>query len=124
MRKLRDGDSWCSEALPVLQLCAIDKPLFPNLKTLRLWGIMEEFIPFIPSFLSPRTTAIDITLQRTNPPKEIVASVIATLPTLCPNLQRITLSSLPREPMITVAASGTFLASNQIPSDASVWIPR
>jgi hypothetical protein len=98
----------------VLQLCAINEPLFPNLKSLKLWSTVGEFIPFIPSFLSPRTTSVSITFTEYNPPKVVfVASMLTALPTLCPNLQTICLRSLPRDPIITVAASKLLLTINR-----------
>ena len=42
----------------------------------------------------------------------MVVSVIATLPTLCPNLQDVSLLSLPIDPMITAAVSGMLLTSS------------
>ena len=97
----------------VLQLCAVDEPLFPQLETLKLWRVTGEFVPFIPLFLSPGTTAIDIAFERSRLPKVVVASMITTFPTLCPNLQEITLRFLPRNPVIADAVSGMLLASNQ-----------
>ena len=115
MRKLRGlgaKESRSSEALSVLQLRATNEPMFPNLKTLDLWH-NGEAIPFIPLFLSPRTTAITLGFSESAPPNAIIASVIATFPTLCPNLQEIILYSLPRGPMVTAAVSGMVLASNE-----------
>ena len=98
--------------LSALQLHAINEPLFPNLGNLRLCPIGRKLAPFISLFLSPRTTVIDITFDESLP-KLMVALTIATLPTLCPNLQKILLFSLPRDPMITAAVSGMLLASNR-----------
>ena len=39
--------------------------------------------------------------------------MVATFPTLCPNLQEISLKCLPRDPIITAAVSGMILASNR-----------
>jgi len=39
--------------------------------------------------------------------------MIATIPTACPNLQEITLHSLPRDPIITTAVSAMLLSSNR-----------
>ena len=102
-----------SEVLSVLQLCTAKKPLFPNLKTLELCQVTGDFIPFIPLFLSPRTTTIDIMFDESDLPKAAVASMIAALPTLCPDLQGIHLQELPRDPMITAAVSEMLLATNQ-----------
>jgi len=104
--------SLSSEVLSVLQLRTANEPLLPNLKTLSLQST-GEFIPFIPLFLSPRTTDINISLSGANPPKALVASILTTLSTMCPNLQQIYLHSLPSDPMIVAAVSGILLASNR-----------
>ena len=96
-----------------MQLCTINKPLLPNLKTLSWWGIEGSFIPFIPLFLSSRTTSIYLAFVHNNSPKAAVASIITTLPTLCPNLQAISLRALPRDPMITAAVFGVLLITNR-----------
>ena len=104
-----DLDILSPKAFSILRLCAIDGPLFPNLKTLELWPTIGGFVPFIPLFLSHRTLVV--TIQFTEPhPKAVIASMITTLPTLCPNLREITLTYLPRHPMITAAVSGMLLA--------------
>ena len=117
MRKLKQPrplDNLPLEALSVLQLCAVNEPLFPNLKTLQFWPVTGELIPFIPLFLSPRTTDINITFAESSDlPKAMVASVVATFPKLCPNLQRISLESLPRNPMIAAAISRMLLANDR-----------
>ena len=112
MRELNERNCHYSEVLPVLQFCATNGPLFLNLKTLHLWFTAAEFIPFIPSFLSPRTTSF-LLWFKTDPPPAIVASMITALPTLCPDLQDISLWALPRHPMITAAVTGMLLASNR-----------
>jgi len=104
-------DGLSSETFSVLQHCAINRPLFPNLKTVRLWNIVGEFIPL---FLSPGTVGITISFdERSRYPTATVASIIDTLPALCPNLQDITFYSLPGDPIITAAVSGMLLASNR-----------
>ena len=100
------------EVLSVLQLCAINEPLFPNLKTVDLW-LEKRFIPSIPLFLSPRTTDISIWDLRFNLPKAIVPSAIAALPTRCPNIQSISLYSLPSDPMVAAAVSSLLLVINR-----------
>ena len=100
------------EVLSVLQLYAANEPLFPNLKILDLWPYGNS-IPFIPLFLSPRTTVIIIRDLRSDLPKAVVASMIASFPTLCPNLQEIGLDFLPSDPMITAAISGILLSNNR-----------
>jgi hypothetical protein len=102
------------EVFAVLQSRAVNKPLFPNLKFLRLWATTGEFIPFIPLFLSPRTTAISIDFYGNDPPKAVfVASMVTTFPASCPNLQTISLSLLPRDPIVTAAISELILTINQ-----------
>ena len=108
MRKLEDVD--ISDTLPlevysVMQLYAINKPLLPNLTTLRLWRIGKPLIQFIPLFLSPRITSISFEFSSSSPPESMIASVITILPMSCPNLQHIDLRSLPSDPMITAAVS-------------------
>ena len=104
------------EVLSVLQLCATyerSEPLFPNLKALMLWGVNLGSIPFIPLFLSPGTIVITIGRFTTDLPKAMIASMIATLPTTCPNLQEIGLFSLPNDPMVIAAVSGMLLTPNR-----------
>ena len=102
-----------SEVFSFLQVGTINKPLFPNLRSLRLCSTAGQFIPFIPLFLSPRTTAINIGFKQPDLPKAVVASVVATLPVLCPNLEQIILHSLPRDPTITAGISRMLLAINR-----------
>jgi hypothetical protein len=98
----------------ILQSCAINEPLFPNLGSLELWYTVGEFVPFIPSFLSPTTTAIDIEyLQHADLPNTAFASMVTAFPTLCPNLQKIRLRSLPRDPIIVAAVSQFLLTTNR-----------
>ena len=109
-----DSPSW--KTLSVIRLSIINGPLLPNLKTLHLWEIEMSFIPFIPLFISPRTTVIILRFRerdRPDLPKVTVASMITTFPTICPNLQAIRLENLPSDPIITTAVSGMFLATNR-----------
>ena len=101
------------EVFSVLQFYAANEPLLPNMRTLDLWYISRETISFIPFLLSPRITIISIVGFGSQIPKATVASMIATFPKLCPNLQEITLYSLPRDPMTAAALSGMVLASNR-----------
>ena len=106
-----DGES---ELFPALQLRAVDKLLLPNLKWIYICFPSLDFIPLIPLFLTPRTTAVTVAFDTTNPlPKATVASMITTFPTLCPNLQDLALDSLPRDPMITASVYEMLLASNR-----------
>ena len=62
--------------------------------------------------LSPRITSIYLEF-RADFPEVVVASAIAALPTLCPNLREIDLPSLPRDPLVTAAVSEMLLALNR-----------
>ena len=115
MRELIESDPLdflSSEVLSVLQLCTINEHLLPNLKTLKLWEVREPFIPFIPLFLSPRTTSIRIHFE-SDLPKLVVASTVSSLPKLCPELQEIHLWCPPRDPTVAAAVSGMVLATNR-----------
>ena len=101
------------EVFSVLQLYAISEPLFPNLKTLELSFVAGKSISFIPLFLSPRTTTINITFSSSTSLTAMVAPMVAALPILCPNLQNIILPSLPRDPVIVAAVSRMLLLSNR-----------
>jgi len=115
MRKLREEDApspSSPEVASVMQLCTISEPLLPNLKDLCLQGIGGWFIPFIPLFLSPRTTSIVLSFG-SGLPGAMVASIVASLPTLCPGLETITLYTLSRNPMVTAAVSRMLLATHR-----------
>ena len=115
MRDLRHNgtlDSTSLEVLSVIQLFVINETLFPDLRGLCLWGIEGMFIPFVPLFLSPRTTSVTLRFEP-NLPKATVASVVITLPTLCPNLQAIILGALPSDPTIAAAVSRMLLTTNR-----------
>ena len=101
------------EVLPVLQFYTINEPIFPHLKTLQLWFTPVEFIPTIPLLLSPSTTVIDISFFGFDPSKAMALSMVTTFPTLCPNLQEISLHCLPRDPMITASVSEMVLSINR-----------
>ena len=114
MRALREDYSNLvpsPEVFSAIQLRTINEPLFPNLKSLRLSRV-EKFIPFLPLFLPPRITSIDLNFGP-NFPKGVVASTVTTFPKLCPNLQMIGLYSVLRDPMITAAASELLLVINR-----------
>jgi len=112
MRKLGGLDVVSSEVFSVLQLRAANDPLFPNIKTLDLWP-PKDSIPFIPLFLSSKTTTINIGFSSSGFPKVMIASMITTFPRLCPELRDIRLYALPDDPMITAAVSEMLLASNR-----------
>ena len=112
MRQFREYgtlDVLSLEVSLILQLRPFNEPILPNLKTLVLSYVTGEFIPFIPLFLSPKTTTISILSFRLKQPKAMIASIITTFPRLCPDLQEILLHSLPRDPMIAAAVSGTIV---------------
>ena len=96
-----------------MQLYSINGPLLPNLTTLDLWAVGKLFIPVIPLLLSPTITSISFAFCVPLPPKSMVASVVTSLPILCPNLQDIHLLSLPKDPIITAAVSRMVLAPNR-----------
>ena len=115
MRSLRERgalDVLSLEVFSSLQRCAINEPLFPNLRSLELWRVTAEFTPFIPLFLSHRTSAIVITSNGFDLPEPVVASMITTFQTLCPNLEEIRFHPLPRDQIVTAAISGLVLSSN------------
>jgi len=101
------------EVLSELQLRCLNKPLLPNLKLLEIRNPKNEgIIPFIPLFLSPRTTDICIQFEWV-PSVEKIAPVMVNLPKLCPHVQSIVLEPLPRDStIIRGAASEIFLAWN------------
>jgi len=102
------------EVFSALQSCAIDEPLFPNLRTLEFRSATGEIVPFIPLFLSPRTITIEIRFTgRPSLHKATVPPLLATLQTMCPNLEDVSLQSLPSDPMTTAAVSGMLLASSR-----------
>ena len=105
-------DALSLEVFSVIQGHTINKPFLPNLKALSLWRIEGSLVPFIPLFLPPRTTSISLSFE-SDLSEALVASVVTTLPKLCPDLQEITLPSLPRDPMIAAAVSEMVLAINQ-----------
>jgi len=118
MRELTESvtsDSPSSEFFSAIQLYAIDEPLLPNLKTLRLVKIKGWFIPFIPLFLSQRTTSVTLGFGPSLQPEatRMIASVITTLPTLCLDLQTICLYCLPSGSIITAIVSNMLLNTNR-----------
>ena len=115
MRKLTVDtfeDPVTSDVLFTLQLRTANEPLLPKLETFECKCATEAFIPFIPSFLSRKTTEIDIGFDEDSP-TVMVASMITGLSMFCPDLECITLNDLPRDPIITEAASEMLLACNR-----------
>ena len=116
MRELNDYgtlNDLSPEVFSVMQPHTINGLLLPNLNALYLVGIERRFIPFISSFLSPRITSVFFEFSGPNNYKSAIASTITTLPTLCPNLQAISLPFLPNDPMITAAVSEMLLATSR-----------
>ena len=117
MRELRDRGvlgPLSAEVLPAVQLHTVGEALLPNMGTLLFWGIEGSFIPFIPLFLSPRTTSVSLIFFGSNAAAVAASTVtIKNLPTLCPGLQEVILYPLPRDPAITAAVSGMVCAANR-----------
>ena len=117
MRNLEEGDdpgALSSEVFSVLQVGTANEPLLPNLRTLCLRSTAGGSIPFIPFILSPRTTVIDIEFSGFDfPTPAVVASMLTTLPTLCPNLEKIVLQSFPSDLAIAADVSGMLLTTNR-----------
>ncbi|KAF9786361.1 hypothetical protein BJ322DRAFT_783082 [Thelephora terrestris] len=117
MRNLQEnaiGGFLSHQVLSVLQSHASSEPLLPNLKTFTLRGTRGDSIPFIPLFLSPRTTAFNIvSFGGGNLRGTVTASMITNLSTLCPNLEQIGLYCLPKDPIIASAVSGLLLTTNR-----------
>ena len=115
MRKLTEHDSMrtlSADVLPVLQLCATKGPLFPNLKGLEFQLTVGDPIPFIPLFLSAGITAINIKISGAHLCNVMVASLVTSLPVLCPRVQEIDLR-VPTDPVIDAAVSRMLLATNR-----------
>lgn len=98
MRKLKvnvDEDSITPEILLPLQLRTANEPFLPSLENFGCENTSGAFIPFIPLFLSPQTTEISIVFDEESPTMA-VASIISMIPSLCPNLERVTMKNLER----------------------------
>ena len=100
------------DILQVLQLRTVSDPWFPGPREFVCTGATKAFIPFIPSFLSPKTTEINIGFTEDSS-TVAVASIISRLSALCLNLEWIILRDLPSDPVITEAVSETLLACNR-----------
>jgi len=97
-----------SDVLSTLQLRTLNEPLLPNLKALGFKEATANIIPFVPLFLSDRTTHIDIQFA-TSPPVVMVASRIISLPKLCPYMRNISLQLLSTDATIISAVSEMLL---------------
>ena len=106
------SDSITSEVFFALQLRIANELFLPKLKTFQCEDLTDEFIPFIPLFLSSQTSEITIEFGDESHPIAD-ASIITRLPTLCPKLERITLNLNYRDPVITEAVSEMLLACNR-----------
>ena len=111
MRILREGYTEL-DTLRVLQLRTTNDPWLSGLKTFECEDVTEEFVPFIPLFLSSKTIEIDIDFDE-DTPAVVVASAITSFPKLCPDLESISLSNLPRDSVITEAVSEMLLTCNR-----------
>ena len=102
------------DVLLALQLRSGNDRLFPRLNKFACDGVNEGFIPSIPLFLSSKIVNIKIRFAAGSP-TVMVASTIARLSILCPNLEcvLVTLSDLPRDPVIIEAVSEMLLACNR-----------
>ena len=118
MRKIEGHgtlDLLSSQVLSALQLHTLNELLLPNLQSLWLWftNLTEDFISFIPLFLSTKTTLIDIIFSGSDLHIAAIASMITAFPKLCPNLYWIRFGGLPRDSMITDAVSELVLRTGR-----------
>jgi len=100
------------DIVQMLQLHTANDPWLPRLETFECERVTAALIPLIPLLLSPKTTKIDIEFSK-GVPTMVVASTITGLLKLCPDLEHVTLDDLPRDPIITEAASELLLACNR-----------
>ena len=108
-----DGSSFVTpDTLLALQLRTVDEPFLPGLETFMCGELAEAFIPFIPLFLSPKTTGIKISFAEGSP-TVAVACTISRLPKMCPKVEFIDLQGLGRDSVITDTASEMLLACNR-----------
>jgi len=99
------------DVFSTLQLRTLNEPLLPDLKTFEVKEVTADVIPFLPLFLSHRTTQIDIQFAD-DPPAVMVASMIINLPKLCPYMQHISLQPLSHNATMTSATSEMLLTCN------------
>ena len=105
-------DPLTSENLLALQFRTANELFLPRLKRFECNETTEASIPFIPFFLSPKTTYINIAFGSYSS-AVMDASVIGRLSTLCPELEYIMLRDMERDPVITDAVSEMLLACNR-----------
>jgi len=114
MRQLRvdtTEDPVSLDIILTLQLRTVDGPWLPSLESFECQKTTKAFLPLIPLLLSPKTTKIEINSTR-DCPTVAVASTIARLSKLCPDMESIVLNKPPRDPVITEAVSEMLLACN------------
>lgn len=99
------------EVLLTLQLYTGNEPLLPRLRNFGCANPTGDFTPFIPLFLSPRTT--DICINFINSPTIMVGLAIARFPKFCPHIGSLILKPLLRNPAITEAVSEMLLTCNR-----------
>ena len=112
MRELRvhsNADLIAADVPSTLQLRNGNDQFLPRLETFACLDTSEAFIPLIPLFLHRQTANIVITFSA-NVPVVMMASTIAQLPVISPNLRQLVLSVLPKDPVIVEAASEMLLA--------------
>jgi len=102
------------EVASSLELCAIEGPLLPNLKTLQLWHVTSKFAPFISLFLSPKTTDIHIRFSNFNAANATITSMITYFQKPHHTLREISLYPLPRDATIVAAVSTMVNVINRI----------
>ena len=115
MRKLRVDpyvDPVTSDIILALQLRTANSTWLSRLKTFECYEATEAFIPFIPLFLSPKTTRIRIEFDE-YPPTVVAGSMISRLSTLCPDLECIALQNLSRNSVIIDAVAELLLGCNR-----------
>ena len=115
MRKLTldtSEDPLTLDIIQVLQLRTGGDPWLPRLETFECREATDGFIFLIPLLLSPKTTEVRIGFAQ-DAPNVAVGSMIAGLSTRCPDLELITLHTLPRGLVIAEAVSELLFACNQ-----------
>ena len=101
-----------SDVLFALQFCTGDEPLLPRLETFGCTHPTRDLTPFIPLFLSPKTTDIRISFIP-DFPAVLVALTITRFPRHCPRIKSLILESPPRDSATTEAVSEMLLACNR-----------
>jgi len=105
-------DPLTSDILLAVQLRSVHGPWLPRLESFECEGVTGAFIPFVPLFLSSKTTQVTIGFAEDSPAVAI-ATLITKFPTLCPDLYFVALSDLPKDLVIIEAVSEVLLACNR-----------